>query len=59
MENNMKGFGWYFLVVGVFGIGMALAKAKSEKEFFLTLATIPAAFLVVRFAGVLNKRNRE
>lgn len=55
----MKGFGWYFLVVGIFGIVMALAKAKSEREFFLTLATIPTAFLVVRFAGFLNKKNKE
>jgi hypothetical protein len=59
MENNRKGYGWYFLAVGVVGIVMALAKAKNEKEFFFTLATIPTAFLVVRFAGFLNKRNKE
>jgi hypothetical protein len=26
---------------------------------FLILATIPTAFLIVRFAGVLNKRNKD
>jgi hypothetical protein len=59
MENNMKGYGWYFLVMGLLGIVMALARAKNEREFFLTLATIPTAFLVIRFAGFLNKRNKE
>jgi len=60
MENIMKiGYGWYFLVVGLFGIVMAFARAKSEKEVFLILATIPTAFLVVRFAGFLNKRSKE
>ena len=55
----MKGFGWYFLVVGLFGIIMALSRVKNEREFFFTLATIPTAFLVVRLAGSLNKRNKE
>jgi succinate-acetate transporter protein len=60
MENNMKkGFGWYFLLVGIFGIVMAFARAKSEREMFLILATIPMAFLVVRSAEFLRKRNRE
>jgi len=60
MENNMKkGYGWYFLVVGILGIVMAFARAKSEREVFLVLATIPIAFLVLRFAGVLSKRNKE
>lgn len=55
----MKGFGWYFLVVGVFGISMAFARAKSEKEVFLILATIPTAFLVVRGAEFLRKKKKE
>ena len=60
MENNMnKGYGWYFLFVGLFGIVMAFARAKNEREVFLILATIPTAFLVIRFAGFLNKRNKE
>jgi hypothetical protein len=60
MENNMKkGYGWYFFFVGIFGIVMAFAKAKSEGEVILILATIPTAFLVVRFAGLLGKRNKE
>ena len=54
----MKRFGLYFFFVGVFGIVMAFARAKSEREVFLILATIPTAFLIVRFAGVLNKRNK-
>lgn len=54
-----KGFGWYFFLVGIFGIVMAFARAKNEREFFLILATIPTAFLVLRFAGLLNKRNKE
>ena len=60
MENNMKkGFGWYFLFVGIFGIVMAFARAKSEREVFLILAMIPMAFLAVRGAEFLGKRNRE
>jgi hypothetical protein len=59
MENNMKGYGWYFLVVGLFGIVMAFARAKNEREFFLILATVPTAFLVVRGAEFLRKRNKE
>lgn len=60
MENNMKkGFGWYFLAVGLFGIVMAFARAKSEGEIFLVLATIPTAFLVVRGAEFLRKKNNK
>jgi hypothetical protein len=60
MENIMKkGFGWYFIVVGIFGIVIAFARAKNEREIFLILATIPTAFLIVRFAGYLNKRDKE
>ena len=60
MESNMnKGYGWYFIVVGIFGIVLAFARAKNEREVFLILATIPTAFLVVRFAGFLNKKGRE
>jgi hypothetical protein len=60
MENNMKkGYRWYFFAVGIFGIVMAFARAKNETEVFLILATVPTAFLVVRFAGLLNKRNKE
>ena len=54
-----KGFGWYFFLVGIFGIVMAFARAKNEREIFLILATIPTAFLVLRFAGFLSKRNKE
>jgi len=60
MESNMKkGYGWYFLVVGIFGIVTAVARAKNEREFFLILATVPTAFLVVRLADFLRKRNKE
>ena len=60
MENNMKkGFGLYFLAVGMFGIVMAFGRAKSEREIFLILATIPAAFLVVQGAEFLRKRNKK
>lgn len=55
----MKGYGWYFLVVGLLGIIMALSRAENETEFFFTLATVPTAFLIVRFAGFLSKRNKE
>jgi succinate-acetate transporter protein len=57
MENDMKkGYGWYFVVVGIFGIIMAFSRAKSDREIFLILATIPAAFLAVRGAEFLRKR---
>jgi succinate-acetate transporter protein len=60
MESNMKkGFGWYFIAVGIFGLVMAFASAKSEKEVFLILATIPTAFLMVRGAEFFRKRNKE
>jgi succinate-acetate transporter protein len=59
MENNMnKGFGWYFIAVGIFGLGMAFARAKNEREVFLILAIIPAAFLMLRLARFLNDRNK-
>jgi succinate-acetate transporter protein len=54
-----KGFGWYFFLIGIFGIVMAFARAKNEREVFLILASIPTAFLVLRFTGFLNKRNKE
>jgi succinate-acetate transporter protein len=59
MENNMKGYGWYFIVVGLFGIVMAFARAKNERELFLILATIPTAFLVVRGAEFLRNRKEK
>jgi succinate-acetate transporter protein len=60
MENNMKrGFGWYFIALGVFGIVMAFARAKSEREIFLILATVPTAFLVIRGAEFIRKRKKE
>ena len=59
MENNMQGYGWYFLIVGALGIGLAFAKAKNEREVFLILATIPAAFLTVRAAEFWRKRNKK
>ena len=55
----MKQYGLYFLLVGITGLVMAFARAKNEREIFLILATIPTAFLVVRFAGALHKRNKE
>ena len=55
----MKQYGLYFFLVGIFGIMMAIARAKNEREVSLILATIPAAFLVIRFAGFLNERNKE
>lgn len=54
-----KGFGLYFVIVGMFGIVMAFARARSEREIFLILATLPTAFLVVRGAEFLRKRNRQ
>jgi hypothetical protein len=59
MESNMKGIGWYFIVVGILGLAMAFARAKNEREMFLILATIPAAFLVIRGAEFLRKRSRK
>lgn len=55
----MRGYGWYFLLVGIFGIVTALARAKNEREMFLVLATIPTAFLVLRVAESLNKRSKK
>ena len=55
----MQGYGWYFIVVGIFGIVTALARAKNEREVFLILAMIPMAFLTVRFVGFLSKRNKK
>ncbi|HEY9526000.1 MAG TPA: hypothetical protein VIR02_02895 [Anaerolineales bacterium] len=54
-----KGYGWYFLLVGIFGLLMAFARAKDERETFLLLATIPTAFLVVRGAEFLRKRSNK
>ena len=54
-----KGLGWYFLFVGIFGILMAFGQAKSEREMFLILATIPTAFLVIRGAEFLRKRKEK
>jgi len=60
MENNMnKGYGWYFVAVGIFGISVAVATAKNEREVFLVLATIPTVFLILRFAGFLSNKNKE
>jgi hypothetical protein len=58
-ENNMQGYGWYFVLVGILGIVTALARAKNEREFFLVLATIPTAFLVVRVVGFLSKKEKK
>lgn len=55
----MQGYGWYFVLLGIFGIVTALARAKNEKEFFLVLATIPTAFLIIRVLGFLDKRNKK
>ena len=55
----MQGYGWYFILVGIFGIVMAFARAKNEREIFLLLATIPTAFLVVRGAEFLRKRKQK
>ena len=54
-----KGFGWYFIALGIFGIGMAFARAKSEREIFLILATVPTAFLVIRGAEFIRNRKKE
>ena len=53
----MKSFGLYFLFIGVFGIGTALAGVKNEREFFLVLATVPTAFLVIRVMEFLRKKS--
>ena len=58
METNMPQFGWYFMGVGLFGLVTAFARAKHEREIFLLLATIPTAFLVIRCAEFLRKRNK-
>lgn len=58
-ENNMQKYGWYFFIVGIFGIVTAVARAKNEREIFLVMATIPAAFLVVRVVGFLGKRKKD
>ena len=55
----MQGYGWYFIVVGIFGIVTALARAKNETEAFLVLAMVPTAFLTVRFVEFLSKRNKK
>lgn len=52
-----KGLGWYFLAVGMFGILMAFARARSERDVFLILATIPTAFLILRGAEFLRRRS--
>jgi hypothetical protein len=59
MENNMQGYGLYFVLVGILGIVMAFARARSEREVFLILATIPTAFLVVRVAQFLSKKKEK
>ena len=55
----MQGYGLYFVLVGIFGIVMAFARAKNEREVFLILATIPTAFLVVRVAEFLRKKKEK
>ena len=55
----MKQYGWYFFLVGIFGIVTALARSKNERELFLVLATIPTAFLIIRAAEFFRKRNEE
>ena len=55
----MQRYGFYFFVLGVFGIITAVARAKNEREMFFILATIPTAFLVIRLAGFLSKRNKQ
>jgi succinate-acetate transporter protein len=60
MENNMKkGYGLYFFFVGIFGIMMAFARAKNEREVFLILAIIPTAFVLVRLLGSRNKKDEQ
>ena len=55
----MQGYGWYFILLGIFGIGIALAKAKNEREFFLVLATVPTAFLTIRVVAFLRDRSKK
>ena len=55
----MQGYGWYFLLIGIFGIVTAFARVKNEREAFLLLATIPTAFLVVRGAEFMRKRKNK
>lgn len=55
----MKGYGWYFVLVGLFGMVTAFARAKSEREVFLILATIPTAFLTIRVMEFLRKKNQD
>ena len=55
----MKGFGVYFIVLGILGIATAFARAKNEREVFLILATIPTAFLIIRGAEFLRKRSKK
>ncbi len=47
------------VAVGLFGILMAFGSAKSEREVFLILATIPTAFLIVRGAEFLRKMKKN
>jgi hypothetical protein len=54
----MKAYGWYFLLLGVFGIVTAFVRAKNEREVFLILATIPAAFLAIRMMESWQKRSK-
>ncbi|HEY3475660.1 MAG TPA: hypothetical protein VGK56_13705 [Anaerolineales bacterium] len=55
----MQKYGWYFFLVGIFGIVTAVARAKNEREIFLVMATIPTAFLVVRTMGFMRKRTKK
>jgi len=55
----MQGYGWYFIVIGVLGLVTAFARARNEREIFLILATIPTAFLVIRFTEFLRKRSNK
>ena len=55
----MNRYGLYFLVVGIFGIIMAFVRAKSEREIFLVMATVPTAFLAIRGMEFLRKRNQK
>ena len=54
----MQGYGWYFLLLGIFGIVTAFARAKNDSEIFLILATIPTGFLTIRVVEFLRKRNK-
>jgi hypothetical protein len=37
MENHMKGYGWYFIVVGIVAIVTAFARAKKKEKYFSSL----------------------